>query len=110
MSMNVYEHIVLTKKRINSKKWEEASHTFNGAPDVFDRGDPKVKHIVYVWTNAESVGQVEELVKSIRLLITSPLGSSPIFLRLDTEQILRDSLTAPRSSDGNKPIVIANLI
>lgn len=104
---SVFEHIITTRKRANSKKWE-ISHRELSTDLIQMEETQKRRLTVYEWVGADSVEQVEEINKAIGLIVVTPLGVKLPIAKLNTKQILADAATAHICSVTGRRMVVVH--
>jgi hypothetical protein len=104
----IYEHIIMTKKRANSKKWELAQREYSEELITLEE-TPKQRMVVYRWLNANSIEQVRQFNSSHQVIVMSPFGMSKPIRDLDMRQLLIDAVSAPICSVTGKVVVIAHV-
>jgi hypothetical protein len=105
--MEVYEHIIMTKKRSNQKKWDIAQREYSTELIALDE-TPKQTMIVYKWLNAESIDQVKQFNAEHSFIVMATLGQALRVRPLDMPTLLKDAENAPRCSVTGKRIVVAH--
>lgn len=107
--MIVYEHIILTKRRINQKKWDIAQREYSTDLISLDE-TPKQKLYVYKYLNADSIEQVKEFNRLHECIVMTPLGQNLQVKTLDMITLLKDSENAHLCSVTGKKVLIVHCV
>jgi len=109
--MNVYENILLTKKRINSKKWDLSERLYTTTPmtlDASEQESEKVQLVIYKFENAESIEEVKNFNKTHEFIVMSPLGANKPIKTYDLKELYELSAKATLCSVTGKKVIVAH--